>query len=135
MQVVGRPQQGRIGLAPAGYVGAELDPGDLVIGQAGTPRDRYMLGPFIAGATEETGAKDHDLALARRQSALAAQDITTPDEEGLGRHGMVEQRAEDIEYRTARQHGLHDFALFLRPAFGSGGHYARDCQSHLVSPE
>src|SRR5258707_911844 len=132
MQIVGRPQQGRIGRAPAGRVGAELDPGDLVIGQAGTTRDRHMLGPFIAGTAEEAGTKDHDLALARRQRALAAQDITAPNEKSLGRRGMVEQRAKDIEDRTARQHRLHDRALFLGPAFGSGGEDARGWQAHMV---
>jgi len=53
MQIVGRPQQRRIGLAPAGRVGADLDSSDLVIGQAGTPGDRHVLGPLIAGAAEK----------------------------------------------------------------------------------
>ena len=66
MQIVGGPQQCRIGRAPAGRAGAELDPGDLVIGQAGAATDRDMLGPLIAGAAKKAGAKDHDLALARR---------------------------------------------------------------------
>ena len=97
MQIVSGPQQGRISLTPAGRVSANLDTSYLVIGQAGTATDRHMLGPLITGAAEEAGAKDDDLALARRQCALAAQDITAPNEEGLGRRRMDQQGAEDIE--------------------------------------
>ena len=64
VQIVGGPQQRRIGRTPARRVGAKLDPRDLIIGEAGAFADRHMLGPFIAGAAQEAGAEDNDLTLA-----------------------------------------------------------------------
>src|ERR1700735_2170084 len=131
-QIVGRPKQDRIGVAPARRVGADLDPVDLLLGQAGTATDRHMLGPLVAGTAKETGAQDDDLALARRQRAFAAQDIPAPNEEGLCRSRMAQQGAEDIENRAAGQHRPDNLALLVGPAFGGDGRYARASQPHVT---
>ena len=96
MQLAYRAQQGAVEARPAHGLRPVGHPHNLFIAEADPPGGAAVLAPFVLRAAQVTDAEDQQLAITRRQGALA-KDVAGEASPRVGERGMVGKRLRDVE--------------------------------------